>query len=638
MFVQGATSLQHSSPASNSTSLLLATKEDPSLNEVTAVTESDNALSPKTVVHPLAPQQRLAMHIKKKSPCIQGGPQGIYKLKLKLVMDGKAKGVAKYQFGKPCHAQEYVVMLVGATGAGKSTLINGMANYILGVEWEDDFRFKLITDEAVASQAHSQTKCITAYTIHKQEGSRFPFTLTIVDTPGFGDTKGLERDKHLVAQIKDFFSIPGQESIDCIHGIGFVTQASLARLTPTQRYIFDSILAIFGKDIGNNILMMTTFADGKKPPVLEAVDEAKIKYCRSFKFNNSAIFSEASCDDGDEDESFEKMFWDMGLASFELFFNQLTQMETRSLQLTKEVLEEREQLEAIIESLQPQIKGILSKIDTLKQEEKVMEQHEADIKGNKDFTYTVTEPQVVQHDLTGKGVHVTNCLICNFTCHKRCKIARNEAKEKCRSMKDGYCTVCPQKCFWDKHRNTPHWFEVQEVTVKKTLNELKKRYEDAMSGKATKEKIVSIIRSEIVERYRQVFLMIRTAKQILQRLDEIALRPNPLSEVEYIDLLIQAEQQQHEEGFLGRIECLRTVRQQAVLLSTVNTGQIFEDEALQQAQQLAVAVADKTLLEHAQQLAATDMKGLWILSASPAADKQGFWKTAKKAWDSIFTG
>ena len=74
--------------------------------------------------------------------------------------------------------------------------------------------------------------------------------------------QGLEKDRQLARLIKEFFSIRDVVGIDQLNGIGFVVQASLARLTPTQRYIFDAILSIFGKDIGNNIFLMTTFADG----------------------------------------------------------------------------------------------------------------------------------------------------------------------------------------------------------------------------------------------------------------------------------------------------------------------------------------------------------------------------------------
>ena len=35
-------------------------------------------------------------------------------------------------------------MLVGATGSGKSTLIDGIINYITDVSWDDDFRFSLV--------------------------------------------------------------------------------------------------------------------------------------------------------------------------------------------------------------------------------------------------------------------------------------------------------------------------------------------------------------------------------------------------------------------------------------------------------------------------------------------------------------
>ena len=157
--------------------------------------------------------------------------------------------------------------------------------------------------------------CITAYTFYKEPGSNLPYTLTVIDTPGFGDTGGLTRDKQIVSQIKELFSIAGEEGIDVLHGIGFVTQAPLARLTPTQQYVFDAILSAFGKDVANNIILMITFADGMQPPVLDAVKAANVPYQAFFKFNNSALFASKSADD-----DFDRMFWKMGTKSFDEFF------------------------------------------------------------------------------------------------------------------------------------------------------------------------------------------------------------------------------------------------------------------------------------------------------------------------------
>ena len=228
--------------------------------------------------------------------------------------------------------KEKVILVVGATGAGKSTLINGMVNYIMGVEWKDEFRFKIVTEE-VSSQANSVTKEITAYTNYPLEGSAILYVLTIVDTPGFGDTEGLSRDVFITNQIKEFFSLGPPHGIDHLDGIGFVTQSSLARLTPTQKYIFDSILSIFGKDVENNFFMMITFADGKNPPVLEAIEKAQISYDSFFKFNNSALFADNS------KGGFDEMFWQMGRESFKHFFAKLSTTNSVSLQLTNQGLE-----------------------------------------------------------------------------------------------------------------------------------------------------------------------------------------------------------------------------------------------------------------------------------------------------------
>ncbi len=256
-------------------------------------------------------------------------------------------------------------MVLGATGAGKSTLINGMVNYIMGVEWKDNFRIKLITEE-FKSQAHSQTSTITAYTIHRMEGSRVPYNLTIIDTPGYENTAGLKRDGLITEQIKEFFSLKGRNGISHLDVIGFVPQSALARLTHTQQYIFDSILAIFGKDVSKNIFMMVTSADGQKPPVNTAVEEAKIPHSAFFKFNNSALSANNIIEGGDD--NFDEMF---GINSFKKFFATLQNTQSVSLVMAKDVLEKRDKLQAIIEGLQRQMQACLAEMETLRQDKPV---------------------------------------------------------------------------------------------------------------------------------------------------------------------------------------------------------------------------------------------------------------------------
>ena len=96
---------------------------------------------------------------------------------------------------------EKVVLVVGATGSGKTTWINAMLNYILDVKYTDKFRFKLVIDVDASNQAISQTQHITIYTIHHQNGFKIDYTLTIIDTPGFGDTRGIQKDKEIELEL-----------------------------------------------------------------------------------------------------------------------------------------------------------------------------------------------------------------------------------------------------------------------------------------------------------------------------------------------------------------------------------------------------------------------------------------------------
>lgn len=47
-------------------------------------------------------------------------------------------------------------MLLGATGSGKSTLVDGIINYVTGVSFYDPFRFTLVQLEEEEQKTHNQ--------------------------------------------------------------------------------------------------------------------------------------------------------------------------------------------------------------------------------------------------------------------------------------------------------------------------------------------------------------------------------------------------------------------------------------------------------------------------------------------------
>ncbi|XP_037837835.1 uncharacterized protein si:ch73-170d6.2 [Kryptolebias marmoratus] len=493
-------------------------------------------------------------------------------------------GCKYFSFGKDSPKQNRTIMVLGATGAGKSTLINGMINYILGVRWEDSYRFKLVDEGQDKSQAHSQTSEVTVYKLNHQDGFQVPFSLSIIDTPGFGDTRGIERDREIIEQLRNLFSSP--HGVTEIDAVCFVAQASSARLTPTQKYVFDSILSIFGKDVAENIRILVTFADGQRPPVLEGINAADVPCPKTkglpvhFKFNNSALFADntaaaaSSTNEDDEEENFDEMFWNMGTKSMKRFFSALNQTETKSLTLTKEVLRERRQLEISVEGLQRQVELGLAKMEEIRQTRQTIQDHEAEIKRNENFEFCVDVIKPKQIDISGSGNYLTICQHCQVTCHYPCQIANDADIRGCGAMDDdGYCTVCPRKCCWDVHHNQKYRLEYETVREKQTIGELKEKYEKASGEKLTVEGLMNELQLEYQSMEVEVGRLMEKSAKCLNRLKEIALKPNPLSTPECIDLLIEGEKQEGKPGWKNRVEALMKMRNDAELMAKVEKGE-----------------------------------------------------------------
>ena len=94
----------------------------------------------------------------------------MHRPEMKLTFQHKHWQIRKFDIGKRRPGcQEKVIMMVGATGSGKSTLINGFLNYFLGIDFKDNFRLKLI-EENPEHQAYSIHK--VHHIIHHSSPSR----------------------------------------------------------------------------------------------------------------------------------------------------------------------------------------------------------------------------------------------------------------------------------------------------------------------------------------------------------------------------------------------------------------------------------------------------------------------------------
>ncbi|XP_014382612.1 uncharacterized protein LOC102384161, partial [Alligator sinensis] len=538
-----------------------------------AVSDPSEAVSVSTLG---AESTSLAHVYLKKSTLIGDQEPSVYALPLEKVMRGSSSSCLKYRLGAESSCtHRKVIMVMGATGSGKTTLINGMINYILGVQWEDNFRFKLIHKVTNRSQAESQTSEVTIYEVNYRQGFKIPYSLTIIDTPGFGDVRGIAQDRLIIKQIREFFSTPGD--IDEIDAVCVVVQASLARLTPAQKYVSDSVLSIFGKDIKDNIQVLVTFADGQTPPVLEAIKTADVPCAKDakgtpihFKFNNSTLYaSNAGADHGSS--SFDAMFWKMGAMSMKAFFESLFSLESRSLTLTKEVLRERKELEAAVEGLRPQIRAGLTKLEELRKTKKILEQHKDEMEANKDFQYEVDVTVPVQEDISGTGNHIMNCRQCHYTCQYPCAISNWDDLRGCAAIDSNteYCNACHGKSFWKAHFNPKYKWRYETRREKRTFGELKEKYEKASGEILSTKNVVEKLSQEYAAVEEILLELIDKSSYSLQRLQKITLKPNPLYTPEYVDLLIMSEQRELKPGYQERIKSLNEVREVANIIRKI---------------------------------------------------------------------
>ena len=412
----------------------------------------------------------------------------------------------RFVFGKKSDRKRKTILLLGATGCGKTSLISNFINHILGVDWQDPFRFQL---------EESGVRFINIYDIHHAEGFRIPHSLTIVDVPGFGDPA---RDGNIMKMLGKLFQWDcGIQELDAV---GLV--ANSYSLKPIQT--LESILSIFGKDIKDNINLLLTFASSQDPSVLDAISEANLPFPSDvktgkpihYKFNNCAVSHSRRNADHDGN------LWRMNKKNFKKFFANLATKKVKSLAMTRLVPVKQKQLEATMEQLQILIQTGLE----IKNEIKSLQQIE-DCSNNGRILTKKTELPA--------GLYVTNCDKCGVTCSLYRSVLLDPI----------CCWFCPDKCKWAVHTmKSTCWLEVISPGIK-AHNRLK------------------TLRREVEENMKAVLKHRMQVTLYMEQIDKIALRPFTVTS-RSIELMINIEQMEKLPGFQVKIKSLESRRQRFI--------------------------------------------------------------------------
>ncbi len=471
----------------------------------------------------------------KKSILIEDGNPARYHLQTRTDNLNQSELYRKMTFGERDKNKPHKsILMVGETGTGKTTLINTMINYILGVQREDKVWFEITDDQSDRTSVHSQTSIITIYGFYLQKS---PMHLTIIDTPGYGDTRGTDLDKQIAESLLSLCK--SAEGIHEIDAVCLVIKATQNRLSDRQIYIFDAVQSLFGRDIAENIVLLFTHSTGAPPKnALTAVKEAEIK-CAVNDKNQPVFFLFNNYQSEAADEQYEteqKYAWNLSFRGMTQFFKFLDTIKPKSLKMTRDVLKNRKQLEAKVSNLKSRVELMELKQNELKQTQAALEQNKEHVKKNLNFEYEVEVPYKERVDIdTSVASMAMCCSVCEENCHyPGCWWVKDISW--CEVMKNNHCTVCTNKCHYSKHIKEAKIYVTKTKKEKRTYKDLKKKYDRKIRDG---ESLVKKLEEVLQELEKEKINLVKDAFDCVETLQKITLNTDSLFTLQHIDFLIE---------------------------------------------------------------------------------------------------
>ncbi|PAV88735.1 hypothetical protein WR25_10998 isoform C [Diploscapter pachys] len=444
--------------------------------------------------------------------------------------------------------KEINILILGETGVGKSTWINGLSNYLtystLG-DAEHGKQIYLVPSQFTITDSNRRLKKITVGKSKNethddgasstQHPKSYVFnvgkkSVRLIDTPGIGDTRDADVDDKNLAEILKFIA-----QFDEIHGICILLKPNNARLNLMFRYCISELLTHLDVTAAANIAFCFTnargtfYRPGDTMPALNTYLE-KLKsdqgvkistkadrvYCmdnESFRFLCCLHAGEYFSDE--EKKNFEQS-WNLSvqetnrlLDHFENHVEPHVVARTVSLNSARElILTLAKPLADISQIIQDNIAAMNEKAE----EVQALNVRKDDLMKKLMILQIGLQPKELgfpQTVCTGVNCIKTETLpntetqktIYKTICHERCYIqgvtpgtVPNTALQHCTAMdKSLKCTKC--KCSWDLHMHITHTQEKIEILVE--YSDIQMKLKNTNSDKEAQEIIVKTYQDRI---------------------------------------------------------------------------------------------------------------------------------------------
>ena len=109
------------------------------------------------------------------------------------------------------------------------------------------------------------------------------------------------------------------------------------------------------------------------------------------------------------------------------------------------------------------------------------------------------------------------------------------------------CKKCKGKCPWQQYQKSTERYEVTYKTETRSYDDLKRKFDEVSKGQLTFATLIESHASALEKARTELQMLVEKVRSCMELLKQIALKPSPLIQADYIQLMINSE-----KGRMGR--------------------------------------------------------------------------------------